>query len=950
MKLTTPILGATLCLASLSVTAPAHAFDRVYTEAVLEDISKIAWYDLTVWGGQQYTFETSDLSPISGCLADTVLHVIDRSNSTWIATNDDCGGSRRSCVTFTAPGGGGTSRTVRAIVHGYATCSRSTGTFTGTGYGLSFTRINQIFGGHVLSAPTEAPGWEDGDTFQAVRVMNGAPCSLSLVAWGFSSGTLRPAGWSFGGGHNGGAVLTTTGPAASTYSSKRIAVGTSAAIEDGGVARLYVNDYAADDADGDGLGDALEAELGTCGGTTCSSGNGNPIDTDGDGLPDALELLGDATNLLAFWGADPLHKDVFIEVDRHTGGNTLSATQVANVQAIYATGPTASLENPDDEDGLRLHVDNGASSCSGGVCSTLHGDWGGARPHSAEYDYIVSATEHMAESRRGVFRHALAGLGVVGGGKTKGWIIGFENGNTSAGMRAFAHELGHSLGITGHDGGNVGSFNCVPNYLSLMSYALAYADEVGFSEGGHIDLNPWALCEEDGIGGDPAVIENRYSLTVDGEGVDWNRDGDISDCNSPVQANIQWANAQGCNSVKAHETWEEAGAARGDQTGVAAFDDALVAVYRAGGTREIKFKAFTGDLTVCAPPQTEGCCPADGTGACGDWTAADDLGGGAVDSAPAAVRFAFMGSIPLIAVFYVKDDSGTPRIYRNVINEDLETGSPVSLSLSIAPLLDEDHPSVLGVVHYDTRIWVVYRAANDTLHQVLLNSALSVVSQGALVDSGSSTFSSGRAPSLAIDPDTSDLLAVITNPANQNLRLIRHVSGTTWEEVSGAWSTTLSSGGGPVGLVAAPSADPPSLSVWYVPTSTPAGRLHKAFTTTSLQFELNRLATHQWATDHRGSVGTVEWQGRVQAVANWYHEDLQGGETEDEKNNTLHHMPFADGVYDKDFHDSDDWANMRDGICPILRDAISGGTALCVPAGVNPSFQSPPEEICPTNE
>ncbi|GMV41014.1 MAG: hypothetical protein AMXMBFR64_27300 [Myxococcales bacterium] len=53
MKLTTPILGATLCLASLSVMVPAHAFDRVYTEAVVDDISKIAWYDLTVWGGQQ---------------------------------------------------------------------------------------------------------------------------------------------------------------------------------------------------------------------------------------------------------------------------------------------------------------------------------------------------------------------------------------------------------------------------------------------------------------------------------------------------------------------------------------------------------------------------------------------------------------------------------------------------------------------------------------------------------------------------------------------------------------------------------------------------------------------------------------------------------------------------------------------------------------------------------
>lgn len=941
------VARAALGVALLCIAADAVAYDRAYREDVIDDVSKIAYYDLTVWGGQSYTFQTSALSALGGCQPDTVLHVIDRSNDTWIATNDDCGGSLQSCLTFTAPGASGTSRTVRAIVHGYATCTRSTGTFTATGYNLSFTRTSQIFGGHILSYPSENPGWEDTDQLKAVRIMNGAGSTLSIVAWGFSTGTLRPAGWAFGGGYNGGAVMTTTGPAASSYSSKRIAVGTSEALQSGGLARLYLDDAAAGDSDGDGLGDGLEAALGTCAATPCGTGNGNPRDTDGDGLPDPLELVGDSMNLLPYWGADPLHKDVFVEIDRHTGVPTLSGTQASGAQALYAAGSAIDLDNPDGLDGVRLHIDTGTSSCSGGVCSTLYGDWGGSTSHRPSIGYIQSSTDYTDSWRLGVFRHAMATDG-VGGGQTNGWRFKFGNaGAGTSGMRTFAHELGHSVGLSGHDGGNAAELNCLPNYESLMSKAFAYVTGVGFSDGSLLTLNPSSLCEQDGIGADPSRVEDHYSLEVDGYGIDWNRDGTISACNDPVRANILWADTGGCDSVKTHRTWSSASALRGDQTAVAGFDDSLVAVLRDMSTREIYFKAFTGQLEVCVPPQTQGCCPDNGAGACGTWTSNQALGGGVAGSAPGAVRFDLAGIVPLVAVFYVKDDSGTVRLYRNVINESLETGSPVSISLSTAPLLDNDEPSVLGATLHGGNIWVVYRAANDTLHQVRLNSALSVVSQGALVDSGASAFSSGRAPSLATDPDTGDLLAVITSPSTQQLQLIRNVSGTTWEVVSGAWATSLASGGGPVSLVAAPNADPPSLSVWYVPSGTPPSRLHKAFTTTSLQFNHAKLATHVWATDHRGGVGSIEWQGHVQAVANWCHEDDNGAELSDTKNYKLQHLPFADGVFDYDIESSNDWERMRDGLCPYLKGAVTGGTALCVPPGVSPSFGTPVEETCP---
>ena len=64
-----------------------------------------------------------------------------------------------------------------------------------------------------------------------------------------------------------------------------------------GPLRVYRNDTG-HDSDGDGLGDELEAALGTCASNTGSVAGANcdeiadPRDTDGDGLQDGWEVLG----------------------------------------------------------------------------------------------------------------------------------------------------------------------------------------------------------------------------------------------------------------------------------------------------------------------------------------------------------------------------------------------------------------------------------------------------------------------------------------------------------------------------------------------------------------------------------------------------------------------------------------------------------------------------------
>jgi hypothetical protein len=91
--------------------------------------------------------------------------------------------------------------------------------------------------------------------------------------------------------------------------------------------RLVRNDAALKDhdPDKDGLGNELENDLGTCPnragfakGFDCST-IADARDTDGDGISDEWEALGRYDvrpfQLLPKWGADPRHKDLFIEVD-----------------------------------------------------------------------------------------------------------------------------------------------------------------------------------------------------------------------------------------------------------------------------------------------------------------------------------------------------------------------------------------------------------------------------------------------------------------------------------------------------------------------------------------------------------------------------------------------------------------------------------------------------------
>lgn len=233
-----------------------------------------------------------------------------------------------------------------------------------------------------------------GDELRSVHQPGG---SVAPALFKFSTSTgYTISGLAMGNGVGGASILPLTGSeyhflAGTPY----LRDGASYVTPRYGATILMANDVGTD-SDGDGVGNALEATLGLCSGTTgCpNTATGHGRDTDRDGLSDGEEIWGVAGTLpdgsddlpFARWGANPRKKDVFLEVDYLTGIGGLLGTDTnpfqwmrdnptssidgwvgppedwfAVAQAPYASGPNSHLHNPDSTDGVALHLDIGVA-------------------------------------------------------------------------------------------------------------------------------------------------------------------------------------------------------------------------------------------------------------------------------------------------------------------------------------------------------------------------------------------------------------------------------------------------------------------------------------------------------------------------------------------------------------------------------------------------------------
>jgi hypothetical protein len=270
------------------------------------------------------------------------------------------------------------------------------------------------------------------------------------------------------------------------------------------------------------------------------------MDRDGDGLWDdwekhGIDTNGDDISDLTLEGANPNHKDIYLEIDymdcTKEGGDCKEGdnhTHRPEEQAIALIKDAFANGKP----GITLHVDLGEP--------IIHKEY--VSFDDETFDNIKAT--HFNEARRFayhyvLFSHALKespgnsgqaerpGNDIIVSLGNFGWVDLAEKIRQQAGT--LMHELGHNLSLK-HGGGDC--INYKPNYLSIMNYPFQYGipptKRLDYSKETLPTLDEKnGLDEPDGI--QDGTDETEFTCPVPADGtekgngigpIDWNCDGD----------------------------------------------------------------------------------------------------------------------------------------------------------------------------------------------------------------------------------------------------------------------------------------------------------------------------------------------------------------------------------------------------------------------------------------
>lgn len=303
-----------------------------------------------------------------------------------------------------------------------------------------------------------------------------------------------------------------------------------------------------EDIDGDGLSNNEETARGT---------DASAPDTDGDGLLDGWEVKGVNGIDLRELGANPLRKDVFVEMDymvRVSASNGLgpSAAVQERLRQIFGQAPVG---NPDGSAGISLHLYLGEE--------VPYDD--DLNPYTTEFAAIKRA--HFDVARAPVF-HYLIWANAYGGSTSSGvsldipasdfvvtlgrWNDG-NGGTDDQKVGTFIHEIGHNFGLM-H--GGVDHINYKPNHISVMNYRWQMRGLSINGTQGNFIYQPFAvprlaepaLDESEGLGGPATLAGYETAFTHKGPPmaqvslgaigpIDWNRNGTSSDLDVEADLN-----------------------------------------------------------------------------------------------------------------------------------------------------------------------------------------------------------------------------------------------------------------------------------------------------------------------------------------------------------------------------------------------------------------------------
>ncbi|HIJ07945.1 TPA: hypothetical protein HA274_01135 [Candidatus Bathyarchaeota archaeon] len=299
-------------------------------------------------------------------------------------------------------------------------------------------------------------------------------------------------------------------------------------------------------------------------------------DSDGDAIPDSwekqhIDFNKDGMPDLVLAGADPLKKDIYVEVD-YMEGHEPSQAALDDVVAAFRNCPQTVKNGPisvhievDDSEPMVLEHQNVIRAWDRfdkiketyfGTLTQKVGDYAEFALLAKAYVYHYCLFVHGVETWNGTdWRAGAAGYGeTYGNDFIVSLGIGFEGETGSRDQQAatFMHELGHNLGLL-HGGGD--RINYKPNYLSIMNYLFLFDGNplrnrpLTFSSAKLASLDEAELDEPKGVKGAnwDWTVHSGFLQTTAGPtyiplavltsfGIDWNNNGDDTETN--VKANV----------------------------------------------------------------------------------------------------------------------------------------------------------------------------------------------------------------------------------------------------------------------------------------------------------------------------------------------------------------------------------------------------------------------------
>ncbi|MXV14818.1 carboxypeptidase-like regulatory domain-containing protein [Hufsiella ginkgonis] len=331
----------------------------------------------------------------------------------------------------------------------------------------------------------------------------------------------------------------------------------------------------ATDSDGDGLTNQDEQNIGT---------DKNNPDTDGDALYDGWEVgVVNGMDLKSF-GASPLHKDIFVQMDymtRATAKNGLgpNTNVVKGIEKSFSNAP---VNNPDGINGINIHLVLGNEIPHKGDLSPLADAFADIKRQY--FDPNKGSVFHYMVWADGYEGGASSGNAMSIGGSDFVVTLGLWNngdgGTDDQKTGTFIHELGHNLGLR-H--GDTDDLNYKPNHISVMNYAYQISGVLLNDEHRYIyqpfslpPLDERNLNETEGLKA-PSLLKGYFIQYLSparvlvppiaaGGKIDWNYNQVIdqsiiqADINSDFQRGVlpatrnQWTSVQyKCGSIGRHQ-------------------------------------------------------------------------------------------------------------------------------------------------------------------------------------------------------------------------------------------------------------------------------------------------------------------------------------------------------------------------------------------------------------